>query len=55
LVMRFDAYPDPNSPFMFHCHLLRHEDQGMMGQFLVVERGDDVRSGDRLDGHGDHQ
>jgi suppressor of ftsI len=55
LVMRFDAYPDPNSPFMFHCHLLRHEDQGMMGQFLVVGRGDDVQPGDALDNHGDHQ
>jgi hypothetical protein len=24
---------------MFHCHLLRHEDNGMMAQFVVVERG----------------
>ena len=24
---------------MFHCHVLRHEDQGMMGQFVVVEPG----------------
>jgi len=24
---------------MYHCHLLWHEDQGMMGQFLVVEPG----------------
>jgi suppressor of ftsI len=55
LIMRFDAYPDPDNPFMFHCHLLRHEDQGMMGQFLVVERGDDVQPGDALDNHGDHQ
>ncbi|MFT3662197.1 MAG: multicopper oxidase domain-containing protein [Gordonia sp. (in: high G+C Gram-positive bacteria)] len=23
-------------PFMYHCHLLRHEDDGMMGQFTVV-------------------
>ena len=21
---------------MFHCHLLQHEDAGMMGQFVVV-------------------
>ena len=54
LVMRFDAYPDPDSPFMFHCHLLRHEDQGMMGQFLVVERGDDVQPSDPLANHGGH-
>jgi hypothetical protein len=24
---------------MFHCHVLDHEDSGMMGQFLVVEPG----------------
>jgi hypothetical protein len=24
---------------MFHCHLLRHEDNGLMGQFVVVEPG----------------
>lgn len=23
-------------PFMFHCHVLEHEDAGMMGQFLVT-------------------
>ena len=22
-------------PFMFHCHILEHEDAGMMGQFTV--------------------
>jgi len=26
---------DSNSPFMFHCHFLEHEDNGMMGQFTV--------------------
>ncbi|MDR2987668.1 MAG: multicopper oxidase domain-containing protein [Nocardiopsaceae bacterium] len=24
---------------MFHCHILRHEDAGMMGQFLVLAPG----------------
>jgi Multicopper oxidase len=24
---------------MFHCHILRHEDRGMMGQFVAVEPG----------------
>jgi blue copper oxidase len=39
LIMRFADYGDPNHPYMFHCHLLRHEDSGMMGQFVVVEPG----------------
>jgi hypothetical protein len=30
---------------MFHCHLLQHEDRGMMGQFVVVEPGDDAAGG----------
>jgi FtsP/CotA-like multicopper oxidase with cupredoxin domain len=40
LVARFDDHADPTTPYMFHCHVLRHEDQGMMGQFVVVEPGD---------------
>jgi FtsP/CotA-like multicopper oxidase with cupredoxin domain len=39
LLVRFDDYADPTTPYMYHCHLLWHEDQGMMGQFLVIEPG----------------
>ncbi|MEU6562035.1 multicopper oxidase family protein [Nocardia nova] len=39
LVLRFDGPADPDHPYMYHCHLLWHEDQGMMGQFLVTEPG----------------
>jgi bilirubin oxidase len=29
--------PTPSSvPLMFHCHILEHEDAGMMGQFITV-------------------
>ena len=28
-----------NSPYMYHCHLLWHEDSGLMGQFVVVGPG----------------
>jgi FtsP/CotA-like multicopper oxidase with cupredoxin domain len=39
VIARFPDYADPATPYMFHCHLLFHEDRGMMGQFLVVEPG----------------
>lgn len=42
LAMRFTDYADPDTPYMYHCHLLEHEDNGMMGQFVVVERGDEA-------------
>jgi hypothetical protein len=29
-----DFYSD-SFPYMYHCHMLSHEDDGMMGQFLV--------------------
>jgi FtsP/CotA-like multicopper oxidase with cupredoxin domain len=35
----FEDYADPSVPYMFHCHILEHEDRGMMGQFVVVEPG----------------
>lgn len=37
--VRFTDYTDPTTPYMFHCHLLLHEDRGMMGQFVVIEPG----------------
>ncbi|MBJ7337048.1 multicopper oxidase domain-containing protein [Mycolicibacterium sp.] len=36
LALRFSEYTDPTYPYMYHCHLAMHEDQGMMGQFLVL-------------------
>ncbi|MCM3657082.1 multicopper oxidase domain-containing protein [Agromyces mediolanus] len=39
LLLRFTDYADQDTPYMYHCHLLWHEDQGMMGQFAVVEPG----------------
>ncbi|MBB3036007.1 multicopper oxidase family protein [Hoyosella altamirensis] len=39
LIMRFSNYADPDVPYMYHCHLLWHEDEGMMGQFVVVDEG----------------
>lgn len=39
LAVTFDTLTDPEHPYMYHCHVLRHEDNGMMGQFLVVEPG----------------
>jgi FtsP/CotA-like multicopper oxidase with cupredoxin domain len=42
LVMRFSDHTDPDLPYMFHCHVLRHEDQGMMGQFVVVAPGEEA-------------
>ena len=35
IIKRFRDYDDAVSPYMFHCHILEHEDVGMMGQFVV--------------------
>ena len=39
LAVEFGSYSDPETPYMYHCHLLYHEDSGMMGQFVIVEPG----------------
>jgi len=36
ILVRFDKPADANAPFMYHCHILEHEDAGMMGQFTVA-------------------
>ena len=35
-IARFDDYADEQHPFMYHCHISLHEDEGMMGQFVVT-------------------
>lgn len=49
LAVRFEDYTDPEVPYMYHCHLLRHEDRGMMAQFTVVEPSDVDRAPRHLD------
>lgn len=34
-ITQFETYYDDHIPYMYHCHMLMHEDDGMMGQFLV--------------------
>ena len=36
LLLRFEDYTDADLPYMYHCHILEHEDVGMMGQFVVT-------------------
>jgi FtsP/CotA-like multicopper oxidase with cupredoxin domain len=59
LIMRFEDYADDTTPYMFHCHLLLHEDEGMMGQFVVTdgthvssERAEPIRP---VHGYGSHR
>jgi blue copper oxidase len=51
IVVRFGDHADPDTPYMYHCHLLMHEDSGMMGQFVVVAPG---QSAGRVGGVGGH-
>lgn len=37
IVVRFDHLASEDFPYMYHCHILEHEDQGMMGQFTVTD------------------
>jgi hypothetical protein len=52
----FPAHPDDDShlPYMFHCHLMLHEDDGMMLQFTVDVSAQEALAA--LDGadHGSH-
>ena len=39
LLVEFPNVSNDGWPYMFHCHFLRHEGRGMMGQYLVVNEG----------------
>jgi blue copper oxidase len=34
-ITKFETFCDDMMPYMYHCHMLPHEDDGMMGQFVV--------------------
>lgn len=36
IIIRFSDFADSLMPYMHHCHILTHEDEGMMGQFVVI-------------------
>lgn len=37
IITKFEDFADDEVPYMYHCHMLKHEDGGMMGQFVVVD------------------
>lgn len=42
ILMRFKDFADPDMPYMCHCHILYHEDQGLMAQFVVLDEGQEI-------------
>lgn len=48
-ITKFEDFADPMMPYMFHCHILMHEDGGMMGQFVVTEKQVGLNSNDALE------
>lgn len=56
IMMRFEDYADDEKPYMIHCHLLLHEDEGLMSQFVVSDdkasRNTEPAGGGS--GHGSH-
>lgn len=36
-ITKFETFADASTAYMYHCHLLHHEDDGMMGQFIVSD------------------
>jgi blue copper oxidase len=36
-ITKFITFSDPMTPYMYHCHILHHEDDGMMGSFIVYD------------------
>jgi hypothetical protein len=37
IIKSFEDYADPESPYMSHCHVLEHEDVGMMTHWVVAD------------------
>jgi bilirubin oxidase len=50
LITQFTDFANDSVPYMLHCHMLTHEDQGMMLQFEVVEPTTGTRDGQMKSG-----
>jgi bilirubin oxidase len=37
-ITKFENFSSEEYPYMYHCHMLTHEEDGMMGQFLVMPK-----------------
>lgn len=37
VIAKFDDFASGSNPYMYHCHFPNHEDEGLMGQFLVTQ------------------
>ena len=48
-IAKFDDFADSLHPFMFHCHIALHEDEGMMGQFVVTDKATDINNIEKND------
>ncbi|MBK9413688.1 MAG: multicopper oxidase domain-containing protein [Bacteroidetes bacterium] len=42
-ITKFEDFAD-TIPYMYHCHLLHHEDDGMMGSFVVLPGTSDIHN-----------
>jgi bilirubin oxidase len=41
-ITKFEDFANDSVPYMYHCHMLTHEDGGMMGQFIVFDPNSSV-------------
>ena len=46
-ITKFEDFADKNTPYMYHCHMLSHEDEGMMGQFIVIDNSTGIEEQDK--------
>ena len=43
-IAQFTEHTSDTVPYMYHCHMLTHEDDGMMGQFLVTDPNASIKT-----------
>ncbi|MCE2711916.1 MAG: multicopper oxidase domain-containing protein [Cryomorphaceae bacterium] len=48
-ITKFEDFSNDTLPYMYHCHMLTHEDDGMMGQFIVQSQNSSLSENDLSD------
>ena len=47
-ITKFEDFADDSVPYMYHCHILHHEDDGMMGSFIVIDTTTSIGMNNRV-------
>ena len=48
IIKQFEDFADPTGAYMSHCHILEHEDIGMMTHWVVIDQATNIKAVEQI-------